>query len=128
MKYKEWEGNWGFYTRLVTYGWVAKAKKYTIILSVPGHNHFSIYNSGKKPWIRNVNFLSVIWSPFLAVLYTIMLIVSIIYLLFFEFHHLGLIDPTTDSLTKISGWISIIISIIGVIAMILYFTSHLRFV
>jgi len=130
MKYREFEGGWGFYTKLAAYGWMAIPKKYTVILTIPGHTHFTIYNSNNKPWIKNVNFISAMWSPFMVIWYVMLLILSIAYLLLFEFHHIGLITHgyTTDGLTKVSGWVSGVLSIIGIIAIILYFTSHLKFV
>ena len=110
-----------FTTGIVNYGKILRSGKYKLELVLPfmlggSDAPITIYRSDKKPFFRNIYLISLLWFPFLIVAY----IFGAIALAFYLLIHFFFGDSYSNSRAKISNWIKMILSIVGVIAIINY--------
>ena len=110
-----------FTTGAVNYGKILTSGKYKLELVIPltliGKSFpITIYRSDKKPFFKNIYLISLIWLPFLIASYLFVIVALAFYLLIHFFFE----ESESDFTDKISKWIKMILSIVGVIAIINY--------
>jgi hypothetical protein len=114
-----------FETRLARYGKVVQSGRYKLELTLPlekfvGYFPITIYFSKRKPKFHDLYVLGALWFPFYCLLYLCLPVIFIGYTLiqilcafFYNYLH-----DSDDILLRISGYISLILSIIGIISII----------
>lgn len=120
-----------FQTLLARYGKILHNGKYKLefllpIESLGGWSCVTIYYSKKKPKIRNLYLLSVLWIPFyllLCILIPAIFLVFVLAHIVFGFYYNCLFRKSfiTDGYETLSGYISLALSIIGLISLIKFF-------
>lgn len=120
-----------FATFLVRYGKITQTGIYKIEVSLPlkkwlGYHKINIYIGKTKPKFHNLYIIGALWFPFytlLLLLVPLLMTIFFIFTILFSFYYNCLFRKSfiTDWLDTLSGYISLILSIIGVIALIRFF-------
>ena len=115
-------------TLLARYGKIIDNGKYKLELLIPFSDWMviTIYCSKKKPKIRNLYLLSILWFPFcltlLSIIAAIILVVFILQIPFgFFYTCLFRKSFINDWFDTLCGYVSLVLSIIGIISIIKYF-------
>jgi len=120
-----------FETLLVRYGKITRTGKYKIELLLPldkylGYSVLPIYFSKRKPIYRDLYVIGFFWLPvycLLCVCIPILLIVVLLFTVLFSFYMSCLFHKSfiTETYEKVSGYISLILSIIGLVSVVKLF-------
>lgn len=117
-----------FETLLVRYGKIIENGKYKLELLVPFVSWmvFTIYYSKKKPIIRNLYLIGTIWFPFYVVAALIVAAIVLVFFILqipFGFFYTCLLRKSfiNDWVDTVCGYISLALTIIGLITVIKYF-------
>jgi len=118
----------GFMTFLVVYGKLIKDGVYKLELVLPltkllGYVYITIYKGKTKPKLHNLYLIGTVYFPFYCIaavlILIVYLIIAIIQLICGFFYNYLLDDD--DVLLRISGFISLALSVIGIITVIKWF-------
>lgn len=120
-----------FETLLVRYGKIVPSGQYKLELILPlekwlGYNQITIYNFKTKPKFHNLYIIGVLWFPFYLLTLVLVPFIMFIFIssaIIFSFYTHCLFQKSfiTEWYEKASGYLSLVLSIIGLISIIKFF-------
>ena len=126
MEIRKTGTTFAYTTGLALYG-KAENGNYTIEVGIPGYFYRKLYSSKKRPWIRNINLISILWLPFASIFMLGVLAFGIFYVTFLDFFLICLFDKRSISGKQetTSGLISFMFYVFGVIVFFMYIFGYI---